>query len=310
MNLISVARRANLGHSTKKGYDQALSKLKVAKEYNVNVSTLLEDSGEHLEFHKANYLIGILSILEAYISDTLFEYLVCYPGHTNEKNISFDTVAKAGSIGELSKASALKKLNELNYKKFSDFHDVFSTTLSLTSKFNEDILNLISEIKATRDIYVHANGICNEIYISKSGRLSRSEVGKKLPITAEYIKHSEEKIEEYIKLVYSGVPEKIKGYGRVKAFKEMWFAGGLSSLRPFDDFWESNVDQDMVRPKQELFDFAWSGSEKAAVDFFLGIYSRDHPERKTDLMYALMKWPPSTNMGRVIISWAEYPFWF
>lgn len=310
MQLVNVARRAKLGYVTKKGFDDSLSKLNEAKEYHSKVSALLKGEKEYLGFHKANYLNGVLSILEAYMSDTLFEFLVCYPGHANEKNLSLNSIDQAGSIAEVVKSSAQRKINSLAYKKFSEFHGDFCGILSLEKKVDDELVKQISEIKATRDIYVHANGVCNDIYIQKSGDIARKKVGEKLPLDDGYIEGFEEKIEKYIKEIYSGIPERIKGYGRLKAFKEMWDASGFSTLRPFDDFWISDDDKDMARPKQELFDFGWSSSEKAAVDFFLGIYSQDHPERKTDLMYALMKWPPSTNMGRVMVSWAESPFWF
>lgn len=310
MHLVNVARRAKLGYTIKKGYDQAISKLKVAKEYNKKISVILKSDDEYSEFHLANYLIGLLSIMEAYLSDTLFEFLVCYPGHSNEKNINFDSIAKAGSIAELAKSGAQKKINELSYKKFSDFHEGFSSILSLENSIDKNLLNRIAEIKATRDIYVHANGVCNEIYLQKSGDLARARIGKRLALDNDYIKLTEEDIEKYLSHIYTEIPDNIKTYGRVKAFREMWESSELSGVRAFDEIWESDTKTDMVWPKQEAFEYYWSGSEQAAFDFFLGIYSQDHPERKTDLMYAVTRWPPSSGVGRVIISWMESPFWF
>lgn len=310
MNFVNVARRAKLGYATKKGYDQAVSKLNIAKKYNRKISTILSEKDEHFEFHSANYLIGLLSIMEAYISDTLFEFLVCYPGHTNEKNLNFDAVAKSGSIAELAKSGAQKKINELSYKKFSEYHEGFASILGFKNSIDSNLLNSIAEIKATRDIYVHANGVCNEIYLQKSGSLARSSAGKRLPIDSTYIKSAEIYIENYLSSVYTEIPEKIKTFGRVKAFEEMWRSTELSKVKEFSDIWEIDFTEDMVRPKAEAFEYGWSGSEQAAFDFFLGIYSQDHPERKTDLMYAVTRWPPSSGVGRVIVSWMESPFWF
>ncbi|EGR0935583.1 hypothetical protein EIB86_23820 [Vibrio parahaemolyticus] len=310
MQLVNVARRAKLGYFTKKGYSEAISKLKLAKEYNKKTSEVLKQDKKFLEFHSANYLIGLLSIMEAYQSDTLFEFLVCYPGHSNEKSLTFDTVAKYGSIAELAKSGAQKKLNELSYKKFSEFNEGLSSILSFKNKIDGNLLDIISEIKATRDIYVHANGVCNEIYIQKSGSLARASIGDKLEINVDYIESVEKNIEKYLSSFYTEIPDHIKSYGRLKAFKEMWNSTELSKVQDFDDMWDSDPDTDMVYPKQAAFDYYWSDSEQAAFDFFLGIFSQNHPERKTDLMYAVSRWPPSSGVGRVIVSWMESPFWF
>lgn len=310
MNLVNVARRAKLGYTTKKGYDQAIQKLNIAKKYNKKISTILSKDDHYFEFHSANYLIGLLSIMEAYISDALFEFLVCYPGHANDKNISFDTIAKTGSIAELAKSGAQKKINELSYKKFSEYHEGFSSILGLKRGIDINLLNIIAEIKATRDIFVHANGVCNEIYLQKSGSLARATIGKRLTIDSNYIKSAEKNIELYLSSIYAEIPESIKTFGRAKAFEEMWRSSELSKIRDFEKVWEVDIKTDMVRPKEEAFEYAWSGSEQAAFDFFLGIYSQDHPERKTDLMYAVTRWPPSSGVGRVIVSWMESPFWF
>jgi hypothetical protein len=117
------------------------------------------------------------------------------------------------------------------------------------------------------------------------------------------------KVEEYLSQIYKLIPQKIKKYGRTNAFRDMWNLSYMSSVLPFDEVWEI-VDENLVRPKERAFKWGWSSSEKAAFDFFLGIYNREHPERKTDLMYAIYRWPPETSIGKVIISWMDSPFWF
>lgn len=310
MNLISVARRAKLGYKTRKGYEQAIDKLRVAKEYNNKVSIFLRGDKGHSKFHNANYLIGLLSIMEAYMSDMLLEYIVCYPGHSNEKTIRFDSISKAGSIAEIAKNAAEKRVNELTYKKFIEYHEEFSSIIGLENHIESELLGKIAEIKATRDIFVHANGRCNEIYIQKSGARARAHIGEELPLLDEYISISEKAIEEYISGLYNEIPERIKTFGRANAFKEMWDCCELSRVKNFDEAWDLELDSDMVKPKDSVFDYGWSGSEQAAFDFFLGVYSMDHPKRRTDLMAAMNRWPPNTGVGKVMISWMESPFWF
>ena len=73
------------------------------------------------------------------------------------------------------------------------------------------------------------------------------------------------------------------------------------------------LQEDLPSPSFDgIFAWAWSGSEKILLDFFLGIfYGGDKcPGREHDLMSALSRWPPATNEGEVISSWFDAPFWF
>jgi len=95
--------------------------------------------------------------------------------------------------------------------------------------------------------------------------------------------------------------------GKTVAFREMWEATRLNSLVGFDDAWKIE-NAEMVRPK--TIEWLWSSSEKALYDFFLGIYSPSHPDRTTDAIEALLRWPPPYVESRVIASWMESPFTF
>lgn len=310
MNFVNLARRASLGYKIKNGYKQVKDKIELAKSYNTKVTPYIKDDKQILKFHHANYLIGLLSILEAYISDLLLEYIKCYPGQLGGKDIKFEKIMKTVSISEIANSYAENKVMDLSYKKLSEYHVEFSKIIGLKKEIDKNILDELSEIKATRDIFVHANGKCNELYIKKSGDLARANIGKELDLDENYINKSTKIIEEYLSKIYLEIPEKTKNYGKAQAFKEMWQSCEMGSVREFDEIWEYNEKSDMVRPKESAFDIYWSGSEQAAFDFFLGIYSPDHPERKTDIMYAMNRWPPSTDIGKVMISWMESPFWF
>jgi hypothetical protein len=309
MELLTVARKAKLGQVTKKNFVQTKEKLQLSKEYNVKVFNHIKNDKKQLYFHFSVFLTGIVSILEAYITDTFLEYLLCYPGFLDEKNIKLDDIAKSGSIGQVIKTLAEKTITNFSYKSFSEYHEKFAKCIDLEGTLPKKLLNEISEIKATRDIYVHANGRCNDIYLKKSGTLSRASIGEELPLSIVYIEKAIKKIDRYVSDVYNLIPARIKNCGSLNAFKDMWDLSHMSSVLSFDDAWET-VSDSMIRPKSEALEWGWSSSEKAAFDFFLGIYSPQHPRRETDLMYALYRWPPDTSVGKVIISWMDSPFWF
>ena len=310
MQRINVARRAQLGLTVNNKHSSALTTLDTAGAYNKTVIEAIKSDKTATKFHYANYLNGITSILDAYLTDVLKEYITCYPGHSGEKNIKFDIISNSGSLASLAYYLAEKRVNELSYKKFSEFHSEFSSIISLDGKLDNELLSEISEIKATRDIYVHASGVCNEIYLNKSGEKARGRIGNELLLDVDYINFCEKRIKTYLLDLHKVIPERIKSYAKVQAFREMWELSELVNIKEFDEVWDSNEESDMCRPKDEAFEYGWSGSEKAALDFFLGVYSTQYPKRDTDLMYAMERWPPSTGVGQVIISWMEAPFWF
>ncbi|MCA9408486.1 MAG: hypothetical protein KC733_07340 [Candidatus Omnitrophica bacterium] len=58
------------------------------------------------------------------------------------------------------------------------------------------------EVKATRDIYIHNQGIANQIYIEKSASHARVKKGAGLPITVDYFLQAYEsclQINEYLR---------------------------------------------------------------------------------------------------------------
>ncbi|MGH7181691.1 MAG: hypothetical protein ACREJN_06925, partial [Nitrospiraceae bacterium] len=136
------------------------------------------------------------------------------------------------------------------------------------------------------------------------------QVGEKLELGSAYLSHVEITIAKFTDDLEGCIPEKFKRMGKASAFREMWNVTALSECVPFETGWKIAGDN-MVRPKEKGLVWAWSGSEKMLLDFFLGIYGGDkYPGREHDLMSTLSRWPPSTNEGQVISSWFDTPFRF
>ena len=131
-----------------------------------------------------------------------------------------------------------------------------------------DNVKIVNEIKCTRDIYVHSNGISNHTYERKVGARSRARVGHELPLTDDYLSGSKEKIEEVIKDFHNKGPSNYLEYNRVRAFEEMWNMTRLSTLVKFEDAWEKQPDGffgEIVVPRD--INWVWSGSEEALYQF-------------------------------------------
>lgn len=73
------------------------------------------------------------------------------------------------------------------------------------------------ELKASRDLIVHANSIINEIYVEKAKELARGDVGDALLIDESYFKASVKLVKQMYSSVYKGTLAKYGNNDNVRA---------------------------------------------------------------------------------------------
>ena len=310
MNLLTIARRADFGYFLTANFEDVRSRLKAGASYRdvVKTSVLLDKT--QTQFHEFTYLTGLASLAEAMVFDSATAFLSRYPGHLTDKGVPLATLAEAGSIGTAVEALAMKAVNDWSYGRFSDLVKNVIALYDKKASLDTALIDDLSEIKATRDLFVHANGKVNRIYLSKAGAKARStRVGENIALGDKYLQHVEQTVERFIAEFEAAIPSSMKTMGRTTTFRAMWEATVLEKHVPFDSGWKTE-NENMVRPIDTGLAWSWSHSEQMLVDFFIGIYSEDYPTRKYDLMSALRRWPPATNEGKVIMSWFDSPFWF
>jgi hypothetical protein len=308
MQLLTVARRAGLGKFLTKSMYEAISKLSAAKAYDTAVRQANLGNAE-MQFHDSILLMGICSILESFLTDVSVEFLICFPGRLESKQFQLDSLVKRGSVSGLLREAAEKEINNVSYRVFPEMFDYMHSLFSPKIQIDKRLVEEANEMKCTRDVYVHGNGKCNAVYLRKVGTLARAKIDDILPLGKDYLNSVIDKATSLITEFFNSGPSQFLTYGKTRAFREMWDATHLKSVMEFDAAWTVEGD-DMVRPKEKAFQWAWSHSEKALLDFFLGVFSTTHPERSTDTIVALKKFPPATEEGQVILSWMDAPFWF
>jgi hypothetical protein len=263
------------------------------------------------QFHRTNYLTGIVSIAEALVADLGREFLVRYPGNLNNKTMPLDDLAEYGSIGAAVESLASKTINDWAYGRFPKLVTKIVTLYDKDAQIKQDLLDDLAEIKSTRDLFVHSDGSINKIYLSKAGNKARKAgVAGKLDVDESYLKHAEDRISLLASELEKAIPAQFMSMGRVSTFRAMWDATTLATYVPFDTGWRTEEDDDIVYPNEDGLSWAWASSQKMLLDFFLGIYSEKYPTREYDVMSAMRRWPATTNEGKVIMSWFDAPFWF
>ena len=149
-----------------------------------------------------------VSIFEAWYFDVL-RYLLTDNNRLNKKRkIEVGEIVSCGSLEELKNKIIEAELNEIRYRKPAEWFKYLGSFVNISAPVSEQI-DKICEIKASRDILVHNEGICNQIYLSKAREMARTENNKKLCFDHTYVFESWKVLRETIETVGYEVSKKI-----------------------------------------------------------------------------------------------------
>lgn len=171
-------------------YVPAVGKRKFAKRTDSELRTIYERFLESGLFE--TFLVSIVTRFESHLLDVLGEILRRYPHKLTitEKDVpptasvAIERLLAASTHQELLDDVIRAHLNNLLYARPSDYLRYLGRVSGVDtadSSFKEFV-----EIKATRDLLVHGQGIANQIYVEKAGRLARAKVGQKVAVDQDY----------------------------------------------------------------------------------------------------------------------------
>lgn len=153
----------------------------------------LQFLGETISFDLYKYMIiSIVSLVEDFLSNNSKVILRKYPNKLTARSqanqtININRVLEAGNLDEVIESLINDKIISLFYgspsKQFEYFNQVFQLSLE------ESVVSDYIEIKATRDLLVHAEGIVNDVYKSKVGSLARANIGERISLEEKYFEH-------------------------------------------------------------------------------------------------------------------------
>jgi hypothetical protein len=139
-----------------------------------------------------NGLYQLVTTIEALLGDILRDTLIEFPVKiSNKRKLEFELVLEAKSLDEIKTALVNSIINELAYKSPKDFAEEFSKYVGI-NLLEKPTYHKYIELKATRDIYIHNQGVANEIYLSKADTLARVKSGQFLPVDIQYFLQSYE----------------------------------------------------------------------------------------------------------------------
>ncbi|MDZ4658330.1 MAG: hypothetical protein SH868_12195 [Bythopirellula sp.] len=150
-----------------------------------------------------------VSVLERFVSDFLSLWLTEYPNSLSGKELKFKTVLDATDKNKIVATVVEKELLELAYQRISDWFLYLEKIAQLGCPISDQIERL-TEIKASRDVLVHNNGIVNSVYVGKSMGRARFVDGDKLVLPEDYHRDSWELIKQVVKDVSNAAIKKLE----------------------------------------------------------------------------------------------------
>jgi hypothetical protein len=142
----------------------------------------------HLGLNKLpiDAIYQLVTIMETLLNDILRMCLTEYPSKIpSKKKVDIDCVLSSSSLEQAKRTIIDGILNEFAYKSPKDYATEFEKYTSVKLLENP-VYHKYIELKATRDIHIHNNGIANDIYLTKSGVVARVKNGENLPVDIQY----------------------------------------------------------------------------------------------------------------------------
>jgi len=151
-----------------------------------------------------------VSLFERFVFDLLCAWLTEYPGSLSGNQLDFRTVLDAADKREIVTAVVQKEVLGLGYKRLADWFAYLEKIAQLGCPAQDQIRRL-AEIKASRDVLVHNNGIANSIYVDKSMEHARFADGDVLELPEHYHRGSWELIRQVVSDIADAAINKLGG---------------------------------------------------------------------------------------------------
>lgn len=309
MQYATLTRKANFIHILDIKYGQITNYLTEAESYYKRLQADLQGTNEQ-EIHNATILMGLVSWFEGFLNDVIGEFLICFPIKLDNKSYKIKDIIKDGSITNTIKNIIERRVADISYQNINDMFKDYSDYLSIDFESYKSDLVFIQEIKATRNIYIHNNGLVNSTYLDTAGAQSRtSEINTKLIINKTYIENVFALFNKFLKQFYEDIRTKYIHFDKTYVFKEMWNNSYFKTHSMHSECWE--YQENILTGSTEAADtFGWSSSEQLLYNFYRSIYYGFDDNYKVDFPELFKKWPPESNDGQLVMTWLDNPFYF
>ncbi len=135
------------------------------------------------------FIVTMVSRMETHLQDCLRHAIEAFSEKISvlageKPHIPLELVLCAGDKQQILASFIDLKCKDLMFQSPQDYIKRFEKVLSV--ELPDDLVKKYIEIKATRDVLIHNQGITNELYLRKAKELARASVGEVIPIDRSY----------------------------------------------------------------------------------------------------------------------------
>jgi len=252
-----------------------------------------------------------VSFFENLLSDALSYFLQKFPEKIPKENykITKNLAIETAYIKNILNNIVEQEISSLTYKPIKEILNEFVEYLALKISFDDDQVNVLNEIKETRNLLLHNNLLVNAIYLLKAGNLAREKTeNKKLKLDSNYVKNALVVMNIFLDDIKKSIVEKYAQYTYIKAAEELWYFMFHSDVMKFEDYWHIDVHGDKIPAlKKCKYESGLSTGETTLLSLWRMLFT-GHTEIKTFDYYHLDVYSRQ-NVNLLFELASDYWFW-
>lgn len=168
------------------------------KQFDRSMKSILRSDSSVRHLHKSS-LISLVSTAESFVSTLLHQFYTTHPSALNikEKQFTFEELSRFSTMDDARSYIVSWKVENLLRGSVEDWFDFFRNTLKLKLSVAGQHSKDLVEIFQRRNLFVHNDGIVNNIYLSKikTEKDKSHLLNKQLGVSKNYLFAAIDKIE-------------------------------------------------------------------------------------------------------------------
>jgi len=164
------------------------------------------------DYYRANLFYSQVSGLELFFQRVIRSLIAAYPAKIGSVQFRLAQIIEAPTLDSLIDQAADEYLNKLMYKKPAEYMGEVCSLLAIDENRLAGFWSAFVEAKARRDVGIHNNWICNDVYLRKIrevGLTPTVELGESLvPSTNDYMFNATDSLRAIAQEIYVAILEK------------------------------------------------------------------------------------------------------
>ena len=148
-----------------------------------------------------------VSTFENFLYDALRLWLLAYPKSLSSRQLSGRDILGLPDKAAIVDALVDKELKDVFYDRPANWFDYLKSKVDPGTPQSADA-EQFAEVKATRDVLVHGQGVANAYYADKAGKAARAQPGQPLDVPEPYHQASWELIRKLVSDIGTGMAAK------------------------------------------------------------------------------------------------------